>query len=140
VRLERRAYTGDIAMISTSLRWIARLLFAVVLLGMAAALLGSLQWQPDVMLSVNGQAVTLPGVAWLAIGAAVLLGLLLLATLAVLPLLVLLIPVGVVLVVIALVAAGLGVLSMVLWGVLPLFIVWLIWRLATGGAQDSEVL
>ena len=47
-------------------------------------------------------------------------------------------PVGVVLVVIALIAAGLGVLSMVLWGVLPLFIVWLIWRLATGGAQDGE--
>ncbi len=125
-------------MISTSLRWIARLLFIVVLLAIAAAMLGSLHWQPDVMLSVNGQAVTLPGVAWIAIGALVLVGLLLLATLAVLPLLVLLIPVGVVLVVIALIAAGLGVLSMVLWGVLPLFIVWLIWRLATGGAQDGE--
>jgi hypothetical protein len=127
-------------MISTSLRWIARLLFIVVLLAIAAALLGSLHWQPDVMLSVNGQAVTLPGVAWIAIGALVLLGLLLLATLAVLPLLVLLIPVGVGLVVIALIAAGLGVLSLVLWGVLPLFIVWLIWRLATGGVQDGEVL
>ena len=56
-------------MISTSLRWIARLLFAAVLLAIAAALLGSLHWQPDVVLSVNGQAVTLPGVAWIAIGA-----------------------------------------------------------------------
>jgi hypothetical protein len=70
VRLERRAYTGDIAMISTSLRWIARLLFVAVLLALAAAVLGGLQWQPDVVLSVNGQAVTLPGVAWFAMGAA----------------------------------------------------------------------
>jgi len=127
-------------MISTSLRWIARLLFVVVLLALVAAGLGGLQWQPDVMLSVNGQAVTLPGLAWFAVGAAVLLGMLVLATLAVLPLLVLLLPVLAVLAVIALVCAGLGVLSMVLWGVLPLFIVWLIWRLATGGAKDGEAL
>ncbi len=127
-------------MISTSLRWIARLLFVVVLLALVAAGLGGLQWQPDVMLSVNGQAVTLPGLAWFAIGAAVLLGMLVLATLAVLPLLVFLVPVFAVLAVIALVCAGLGVLSMVLWGVLPLFIVWLIWRLATGGAKDGEAL
>ena len=127
-------------MISTSLRWIARLLFVVVLLALVAAGLGGLQWQPDVMLSVNGQAVTLPGLAWFAIGAAVLLGMLVLATLAVLPLLVLLLPVLAVLAVIALVCAGLGVLSMVLWGVLPLFIVWLIWRLATGGAKDGGAL
>jgi len=127
-------------MISTSLRWIARLLFVVVLLALVAAGLGGLQWQPDVMLSVNGQAVTLPGLAWFAIGAAVLLGMLVLATLAVLPLLVFLVPVLAVLAVIALVCAGLGVLSMVLWGVLPLFIVWLIWRLATGGAKDGEAL
>jgi hypothetical protein len=126
-------------MISTSLRWIARLLFIVVLLAIAAALLGSLHWQPDVMLSVNGQAVTLPGLAWFAIGAAVLLGMLVLATLAVLPLLVFLVPVWAVLAVIALVCAGLGVLSMVLWGLLPLFIVWLIWRLATGGVKEGEV-
>ena len=125
-------------MITTSLRWIARLLFVAVLLALAAAIWGGLQWQPDVMLSVNGQAVTLPGVAWFAIGAAVLLGILVLATLAVLPLLVLWVPVFAVLAVIALVCAGLGVLSMVLWGVLPLFIVWLIWRLATGGAKDGE--
>ena len=45
-----------------------------------------------------------------------------------------------VLAVIALVCAGLGVLSMVLWGVLPLFIVWLIWRLVTGGAKEGEAL
>ena len=127
-------------MISTSLRWIARLLFVVVLLALVAAGLGGLQWQPDVMLSVNGQAVTLPGLAWFAIGAAVLLGMLVLATLAVLPLLVFLVPVFAVLAVIALVCAGLGVLSMVLWGVLPLFIVWLIWRLATGGAKDGGAL
>ena len=126
-------------MISTSLRWIARLLFVAVLLALAAAILGGLQWQPDVVLSVNGQAVTLPGVAWFAMGAAVLLGVLVLASLAVLPLLVLWVPVFAVLAVIALVCAGLGVLSMVLWGVLPLFIVWLIWRLATGGAKDGEV-
>ena len=125
-------------MISTSLRWIARLLFVAVLLALAAAILGGLQWQPDVVLSVNGQAVTLPGVAWFAMGAAVLLGVLVLASLAVLPLLVLWVPVFAVLAVIALVCAGLGVLSMVLWGVLPLFIVWLIWRLATGGAKDGE--
>ena len=74
------------------------------------------------------------------IGTAVLLGVLVLASLAVLPLLVLLVPVLAVLAVIALVCAGLGVLSMVLWGVLPLFIVWLIWRLATGGAKDGEAL
>ena len=122
-------------MISRSLRWIARLLFVAVLLAIAAAVVGGLHWQPDVMLSVNGQALTLPGVAWIAIGAAVLLGLLVLATLAVLPLLVLLLPLGAVLAVIALIAAGLGVLSMVLWGLLPLFIVWLIWRLVTGGAK-----
>ncbi len=127
-------------MISTSLRWIARLLFVAVLLALATAILGGLQWRPDVMLSVNGQAVTLPGLAWFAMGAAVLLGMLVLATLAVLPLLVLLVPVFAVLAVIALVCAGLGVLSMVLWGVLPLFIVWLIWRLAKGGAKDSEAL
>ena len=127
-------------MISTSLRWMARLLFVAVLLALAAAILGGLQWQPDVVLRVNGQAVTLPGVAWFAIGAAVLLGILVLATLAVLPLLVLWVPVFAVLAVIALVCAGLGVLSMVLWGVLPLFIVWLIWRLATSGAKDGEVL
>ena len=127
-------------MISTSLRWIARLLFVAVLLALAAAILGGLQWQPDVVLSVNGQAVTLPGVAWFAMGAAVLLGVLVLASLAVLPLLVLWVPVFAVLAVIALVCAGLGVLSMVLWGVLPLFIVWLIWRLAKGGAKDSEAL
>ena len=127
-------------MISTSLRWIARLLFVAVLLALAAAILGGLQWQPDVVLSVNGQAVTLPGVAWFAMGAAVLLGVLVLASLAVLPLLVLWVPVFAVLAVIALVCAGLGVLSMVLWGVLPLFIVWLIWRLATSGAKDGEVL
>jgi hypothetical protein len=127
-------------MISTTLRWIARLLFVAVLLALAAAVLGGLQWQPDVMLSVNGQAVTLPGVAWIAIGAAVLLGLLALATLAVLPLMVLLIPVVAVLVVIALVAAGLGLLSMVLWGALPLFIVWLIWRLAFGGSKGGDVV
>ena len=126
-------------MISTSLRWIARLLFVAVLLALAAAILGGLQWQPDVVLIVNGQAVTLPGVAWFAMGAAVLLGVLVLASLAVLPLLVLLVPVFAVLAVIALVCAGLGVLSMVLWGVLPLLIVWLIWRLATGGAKDGEV-
>ena len=125
-------------MITTSLRWIARLLFVAVLLALAAAILGGLQWQPDVVLSVNGQAVTLPGVAWFAMGAAVLLGVLVLASLAVLPLLVLWVPVFAVLAVIALVCAGLGVLSMVLWGVLPLFIVWLIWRLATGGAKDGE--
>ena len=125
-------------MISTSLRWMARLLFVAVLLALAAAILGGLQWQPDVVLSVNGQAVTLPGVAWFAMGAAVLLGVLVLASLAVLPLLVLWVPVFAVLAVIALVCAGLGVLSMVLWGVLPLFIVWLIWRLATGGAKDGE--
>ena len=127
-------------MISTSLHWIARLMFIAVLLAIAAAMLGSLHWQPDVMLSVNGQAVTLPGVAWIAIGAAVLLGLLALATLAVLPLMVLLIPVVAVLVVIALVAAGLGLLSMVLWGALPLFIVWLIWRLAFGGSKGGDVV
>jgi hypothetical protein len=125
-------------MINTSLRWIARLLFVAVLLALTNAIVGGLHWQPDVMLSVNGQAVTLPGVAWIAIGAAVLMGLLVLATLAVLPLLVLLIPVFVALVVIALIAAGLGVLSMVLWGVLPLFIVWLIWRLAKGGSKGSD--
>ena len=106
-----------------------------VLLAIAAAVVGGLHWQPEVMLSVNGQALTLPGAAWIAIGAAVLLGLLVLATLAVLPLLVLLLPLGAVLAVIALIAAGLGVLSMVLWGLLPLFIVWLIWRLVTGGAK-----
>jgi len=127
-------------MISRSLRWIARLLFVAVLLAIAAAVVGGLHWQPDVMLSVNGQAVTLPGVAWIAIGAAVLLGLLALATLAVLPLMVLLIPVVAVLVVIALVAAGLGLLSMVLWGALPLFIVWLIWRLAFGGSKGGDVV
>ena len=126
-------------MISSSLRWIARLLFVAVLIAIAAAALGSLHWQPDVMLSVNGQALTLPGVAWIAIGAAVILGLLVLVTLAVVPLLVLLLPLGAVLAVIALIAAGLGVLSMVLWGLLPLFIVWLIWRLATGGAKEGEV-
>jgi hypothetical protein len=126
-------------MISSSLRWIARLLFVAVLIAIVAAALGSLHWQPDVMLSVNGQALTLPGVAWIAIGAAVILGLLVLVTLAVLPLLVLLLPLGAVLAVIALIAAGLGVLSMVLWGLLPLFIVWLIWRLATGGAKEGEV-
>ena len=127
-------------MISTSLRWIARLLLVAVLLALAAAILGGLQWQPDVVLSVNGQAVTLPGVAWFAMGAAVLLGVLVLASLAVLPLLVLLVPVFAVLAVIALVCAGLGVLSVVLWSALPLFIVWLIWRLATSGAKDGEVL
>ena len=127
-------------MINTSLRWIVRLLFVAVLLALIAAILGGMHWQPDVILSVNGQAVTLPGVAWIAIGAAVLMGLLVLAALAVLPLLVLLIPVCAALVVIALIAAGLGVLSMVLWGVLPLFIVWLIWRLAKGGSQGGEVL
>ena len=127
-------------MISTSLRWMARLLFVAVLLALAAAILGGLQWQPDVVLSVNGQAVTLPGVAWFAMGAAVLLGVLVLASLAVLPLLVLLAPVFAVLAVIALVCAGLGVLSVVLWSALPLFIVWLIWRLATSGAKDGEVL
>lgn len=127
-------------MISTSLRWIARLLFVAVLLALASAILGGLQWQPDVMLSVNGQAVTLPGLAWFAFGAAVLLGMMVLATLVVLPLLVLLVPVLAVLAVIALVCAGLGVLSMVLWGVLPLFIVWLIWRLVTGGAKKGEAL
>jgi hypothetical protein len=127
-------------MISTSLRWIARLLFVVVLLALVAAGLGGLQWQPDVMLSVNGQAVTLPGLAWFAMGAAVLLGMLVLATLAMLPFLVLLVPVFAVLAVIVLVSAGLGVLSMVLWGMLPLFIVWMIWRLATGGAKDGEAL
>ena len=126
-------------MISSSLRWIARLLFVAVLIAIVAAALGSLHWQPDVMLSVNGQALTLPGVAWIAIGAAVILGLLVLVTLAVLPLLVLFLPLGAVLAVIALIAAGLGVLSMVLWGLLPLFIVWLIWRLATGGAKEGEV-
>ena len=126
-------------MISTSLRWMARLLFVAVLLALAAAILGGLQWQPDVVLSVNGQAVTLPGVAWFAMGAAVLLGVLVLASLAVLPLLVLWVPVFAVLAVIALVCAGLGVLSMVLWGALPLLIVWLIWRLATSGAKDGEV-
>lgn len=127
-------------MISTSLRWMARLLFVAVLLALAAAILGGLQWQPDVVLSVNGQAVTLPGVAWFAMGAAVLLGVLVLASLAVLPLLVLWVPVFAVLAVIALVCAGLGVLSVVLWSALPLFIVWLIWRLATSGAKDGEVL
>ena len=127
-------------MINTSLRWIARLLYVAVLLALIAAILGGMHWQPDVILSVNGQAVTLPGVALIAIGAAVLMGLLVLAALAVLPLLVLLIPVCAALVVIALIAAGLGVLSMVLWGVLPLFIVWLIWRLAKGGSQCGEVL
>ena len=125
-------------MINTSLRWIARLLFVAVLLALTAAILAGMHWQPDVMLSVNGQAVTLPGVAWIAIGAAVLMGLLVLATLAVLPLLVLLIPVFVALVVIALIAAGLGVLSMVLWGVLPLFIVWLIWLLAKGRSKGGD--
>ena len=120
---------------SRTLHWIARLLFVAVLLAIAAAVVGGLHWQPDVMLSVNGQALTLPGAAWIAIGAAVLLGLLVLATLAVLPLLVLLLPLGAVLAVIALIAAGLGVLSMVLWGLLPLFIVWLIWRLVTGGVK-----
>ena len=127
-------------MISTSLRWIARLLFVAVLLALAAAVLGGLQRQPDVMLSVNGQAVTLPGLAWFAMGAAVLLGMLVLATLAMLPFLVLLVPVFAVLAVIVLVSAGLGVLSMVLWGMLPLFIVWMIWRLATGGAKDGEAV
>ena len=125
-------------MINTSLRWIARLLFVAVLLALIAAILGGMHWQPDVMFSVNGQAVTLPGVAWIAIGAAVLMGLLVLATLAVLPLLVLLIPVCAALVVIALIAAGLGVPSMVLWGLLPLFIVWLIWLLAKGRSKGSD--
>lgn len=124
-------------MIDTSLRWIARLLFLAVVLALAAAILGGLHWQPEVMLTVNGQALTLPGVAWMAIGAAVLVGLLVLLTLAALPLLVLLIPVCAVLVLMALIAAGLGVLSITLWGLLPLLMVWLIWRLATGGAKGG---
>ena len=125
-------------MISTILRWIARLLFVAVLLALAAAIVGALDWQPDLMVSVNGQALTLPGVAWIAIGAAVFIGVLVLATLAVLPLLVLLIPVFAALVVIALIAAGLGLLSTVLWGVLPLFLVWLSWRVAMGGSQGGN--
>jgi len=125
-------------MTSTILRWIARLLFLAVLLALAAAIVGALDWQPDLMVSVNGQALTLPGVAWIAIGAAVFIGVLVLATLAVLPLLVLLIPVFAALVVIALIAAGLGLLSTVLWGVLPLFLVWLIWRVAMGGSQGGN--
>lgn len=118
-------------MIRNSLHWVARLLFVAVLLGLAVAALAGLHWQPDVMLRVNGQAVTLPGVVWMGIGLAVLLGLLVLAALAVVPLLVLLVPVLAVVVVIGLVAAGLGVLSMVMWAALPLLIVWLIWRLAS---------
>ena len=138
VRYERVTPVGGNSMINTSLRWIARLIFLAVVLALAAAIVGGLHGQPDVMLSVNGQALTLPAVASMAIGAAVLVGLLVLLTLAVLPLLVLLLPVCAVLVVMALIAAGLGVLSIVLWGLLPLLMVWLIWRLAFGGAKGGR--
>lgn len=120
------------------MRFLATLLFMIVLVALAAALIDNIHWRPDIQLSVNGKELAMPSLVWTTFAVAIVLATLFLVGLTLLPLLVLLLPLGVVVAVLVLIAGFLGLLGTLLSALIPLLIVILIWKLATGGVKKDD--